>query len=64
MRDIMKVEVLKLDNFGRGITYINDKICFIKNALPNEIVEISVTKETNKFFIGGWGNGENKNTPD
>ena len=27
----MKVEVVKLDNFGRGIAYINDKICFIEN---------------------------------
>lgn len=46
----MKVEVLKLDNFGRGITYINDKICFIENALPNEVVEIEITKEANKFI--------------
>ena len=47
----MKVEVLKLDNFGRGITYINDKICFIENALPKEVVEIEITKETNKYYL-------------
>ena len=46
----MKVEVLKLDNFGRGITYINDKICFIENALPNEVVEIEIIKETSKYI--------------
>lgn len=46
----MKVEVLKLDNFGRGITYINDKICFIENALPKEIVEIEILKETSKYI--------------
>ena len=46
----MKTEVLKLDNFGRGITYINDKICFIENALPNETVEIEITKETSKYL--------------
>ena len=46
----MKVEVLKLDNFARGIAYINDKICFIENALPNEVVEISITKETKKYI--------------
>ncbi|MBR3146312.1 MAG: class I SAM-dependent RNA methyltransferase [Bacilli bacterium] len=46
----MKVEVLKLDNFGRGITYINDKICFIENALPNEVVEIEIIKETTKYY--------------
>ena len=46
----MKVEVLKLDNFGRGIAYINDKICFIENALPNEIVEIETVKENKKYI--------------
>ena len=46
----MKVEVLKLDNLGRGISYINDKICFIENALPNEVVEISIIKETSKYL--------------
>ena len=47
----MKVEVLKLDNFGRGITYIDDKICFIENALPNEAVEIEIIKKTNKYYL-------------
>lgn len=46
----MKIEVLKLDNFGRGITYLNDKICFIENALPKEVVEIEIIKETNKYL--------------
>ncbi len=46
----MIVEVAKLDNFGRGITYINDKICFIENALPNEKVEIKIINETKKYL--------------
>lgn len=46
----MKVEVVKLDNFGRGIAYTNDKICFIENALPNEVVEISIIEETSKYI--------------
>jgi 23S rRNA (uracil1939-C5)-methyltransferase len=46
----MKVKIEKLDNFGRGITYINNKICFIENALINEEVEINITKENNKFI--------------
>lgn len=46
----MKVEVLKLDNFGRGITYINNKICFIENALPKEVVEIEIINETTKYI--------------
>ena len=38
----MKVEILRLDNFGRGIAYYNDKICFIENAYPEEIVEFEI----------------------
>lgn len=45
----MITNIEKLDNFGRGITYINDKICFVDNALPNEKVEIEITKEKKKF---------------
>ena len=45
----MEVRVTKLDNLGRGITYINDKICFIENALPNELVDIEIIKETKKY---------------
>ena len=36
----MEVKIEKLDNYGRGIAYINNKICFIENTLPNEIVDI------------------------
>ena len=46
----MQVEIVKLDNFARGITYINNKICFVYNALPKEIVEIEIIKETTKYL--------------
>ena len=46
----MKVTIEKLDNFGRGITHINNKICFVDNALPGEVVEIEITKEKSKFI--------------
>lgn len=42
----------KLDNHGRGICYINNKITFIENALPNEEVEIKITKENKKYNEG------------
>ena len=45
----MEVIVDRLDHFGRGIAYINNKICFIENALPNEKVEIKITKENSKY---------------
>ena len=43
------VTILRLDNFGRGICYIDDKITFVKNALPDEIVDIEITKENKKY---------------
>ena len=45
----MQVKIEKLDNFGRGITHINNKICFVENALPNEIVDIEITKDKAKY---------------
>ena len=45
----MKVKVEKLDYFGRGIARIDNKICFIENALPNEEVEIEIIREKNKY---------------
>ncbi len=48
----MEVSILKLDNFARGIGYLNGKIIFIENALPNEVVEVSITKETKKYYEG------------
>ena len=39
----------KLDHFGRGLAHINNKVIFIKNALPEEIVDIKIIKETKKY---------------
>lgn len=48
----MQVQIEKLDHFGRGICYFNEKICFIENALPREVVEINIIKETKKYRVG------------
>ena len=47
----MEVKIEKLDHFGRGITKINNKICFVEDALPEEIVEIKVTKEKKNYLL-------------
>ena len=47
----MKVKIEKLDHFGRGITYINDKICFVTNALPEEVVDIEIVNENKKYIL-------------
>ena len=31
----MKVEITKLDHYGRGVSRLNNKIVFIENALPH-----------------------------
>ena len=46
----MKVEITKLDHYGRGVSRLNNKIVFIENALPHEIVEIEIIKEHKKYI--------------
>ena len=46
------VDIEKLDNFGRGIAYFNNKICFIKNSYPKEKVKIKITKEHKNYIEG------------
>ena len=42
----------RLDHQGRGIGYINNKIVFVKNALPGENVKVKVVRENKKFYEG------------
>ncbi len=48
----MKVEIVKMDNLGRGIGYINNKIVFIPKTYTGDIVEFKIEKEKNKFIEG------------
>ena len=48
----MKVEIEKLDHFGRGITYIDGKVCFVEKVLPGEIVKIKIIKDSKKYLLG------------
>lgn len=45
----MEVVIEKLDHFGRGIAHVDGKICFIKNALPGEVVDIEIVKNKKKW---------------
>lgn len=47
-----KMIIKKLDNEGRGITYLDNKILFVSNALPGEEVEVNITKEKRKYAEG------------
>lgn len=48
----MKVKIEKLDYYGRGITHIDGKICFIPNALEDEEVKIEIVDDKKKYMIG------------
>lgn len=47
---MFKIE--SLDHHGRGITKIDNKISFIENALPGEIVEVNIIKNKKKYLEG------------
>ena len=43
--------IQKMDNQARGITYYNDKIVFVNNALPKEDVEISIILDKKRYSV-------------
>ena len=45
-----KVLIERLDDFGRGIAHINNKVVFIENALPEEVVEIKIINDKKSFI--------------
>lgn len=48
----MNVEIVKFDNFGNGIGYLNDKIIFVPKTIPGDVVEVKIIKEKKKFIEG------------
>lgn len=49
----MKVENLEIKKIGingEGITYIDRKITFVPGALPGEIVDVDIVKQTRSFY--------------
>ena len=48
----MSLKIEKLDYEARGIAHQDGKICFIKNALPEEIVTMKITADKKSFSEG------------
>ena len=48
----MEIEVVKFDNLGRGIGYIDNKIIFIPKTVPGDIVRVKIIKNKKNFLIG------------
>ena len=45
-----KLTINRLDHQGRGIAYLDNKIIFVENALPDEVVEVEITEENKKYM--------------
>ncbi len=46
------IKIEKIDDFGRGIGHVNNKIIFIDNAMIGEIVDVNIIKQTTKYYEG------------
>ena len=45
------MQIEKFDNQGWGITYYNNKIVFVNNALPDEDVDISIVLDKKRYSV-------------
>ncbi|MCM1370870.1 MAG: 23S rRNA (uracil(1939)-C(5))-methyltransferase RlmD [Clostridium sp.] len=48
----MEVKIIDMDHTGRGITKIDNKVCFVPNTLIGEIVDIDIVLDKKKYMIG------------
>lgn len=48
---VMNVKIEKMDDFGRGIAYINDKVVFVPKTIVDDIVDIKIMSEKKKYSI-------------
>ena len=48
----MEVCIEKFDDLGNGIARINNKVCFVKYGLPQEVVDVKIIKENKNFTEG------------
>ena len=49
---VMKYIITSYDHFGRGITYIDGKITFVKGVRVGEMVAIDIIKDKKNYSIG------------
>lgn len=48
---VMNVKIEKMDDFGRGIAYIDDKVVFVPKTIVDDIVNIKIMSEKKKYSI-------------
>ena len=47
----VKLKIEKMDYEGRGISHVSEKVCFVKKALPGELVEAKLLQDEKRFSI-------------
>lgn len=47
----MIVKIDSLDSYGRGVTRIQNKVCFVKNAQVGEVVDIRIIEDRKKYSV-------------
>lgn len=52
IKDIMKLEILKVGNDGEGIGYYNNRPVFVYYAYKDEIVDVNITKNKRGAYEG------------
>ena len=48
----MEIEIVKFDNLGRGIGYINNKIIFVPKSVPGDLVKVEVVLNKKDYLEG------------
>ena len=48
----MELEIIDIDDLGRGLTKVDGKVCFVNKALPKEIVKVKVTADNITYLEG------------
>ncbi len=46
------IEIIDLSNDYKGIAFINNKKCFISNAIVDDIVNLEIIEEKSKYLVG------------
>ena len=47
----VKLKIEKMDYEGRGVSHVSEKVCFVKKALPGELVEAKLLQDEKRFSI-------------
>lgn len=48
----MQVVIDRFDDLGRGIGIVNNKVTFVPNTVPGDVVEITLVKNLKKYNVG------------